>query len=68
MAVIKGQSFSSDTVPRWRAIQAAATGLGLMIGRRLAVPLEGESPWPELGHVATRKLLATASRSAPIAP
>jgi LacI family transcriptional regulator len=62
IAVIKGQSFSSDTVPRWRAIQAAATRLGLSIDPRLVVALEGNSPWPDLGHVAARKLLASGRR------
>ncbi len=62
IAVIKGQSFSSDSVPRWRAIQHAAAGLGLTIDRRLVVALEGDSPWPDLGHEAARKLLATGRR------
>lgn len=59
IAIIKGQSFSSDTVPRWRAIQSAAARLGLMIDPRLVVALEGNSPWPDLGHTAARKLLST---------
>lgn len=62
VAVIKGQSFSSDSVPRWRAIQRAAAALGLTIDRRLVVALEGDSPWPDLGHVAAGKLLAAGRR------
>lgn len=59
IAVIKGQSFSSDTLPRWRAIRSAAAALHLNLDPRLVVALEGNSPGPDLGHVAARKLLAS---------
>jgi LacI family transcriptional regulator len=45
IAFIKGQSFSSDTEVRWKAIQ------------ELTGQLEGESSSPELGYAVTKKLL-----------
>ena len=57
IAVIKGQGFSSDTEPRWRAIEEAADGLGLRLDPRAVVSLEGDAPTHEPGYQATRKLL-----------
>lgn len=57
IAVIKGQSFSSDTEVRWQSIQAEARRLGRPIDERLVVQLEGGSPSPETGYAATRRLL-----------
>ncbi|MFZ5925814.1 MAG: LacI family DNA-binding transcriptional regulator [Acidobacteriota bacterium] len=57
IAVIKGQSFSSDTEVRWNSIEAAARRLGCPIDERLIVQLEGESPSPETGYVAAQRLL-----------
>ncbi len=59
IAFIKGQSFSSDTEVRWRAIRHAAGQMGLCIDRALVVPLEGEDPSHEPGYRATERLLAT---------
>ncbi|HWQ34468.1 MAG TPA: LacI family DNA-binding transcriptional regulator [Blastocatellia bacterium] len=59
LAVIKGQDFSSDTRVRWEAIRMTAKRLGVLIHPKLAVPLEGDSPSPETGYVATQQLLAT---------
>jgi len=58
IAFIKGQEFSSDTQPRWEAIQEAASRLGLRIEPGLGAQLEGDLPSPELGYQMTQKLLA----------
>lgn len=60
LAVIKGQTFSSDTSARWRAIRQAATRTGLTIDRRHVIQLEGDDPLPDLGYQVTRRLLADA--------
>src|ERR1700686_806961 len=59
IAFIKGQEFSSDTEIRWANIEKAARRLNLRICPALVSQLEGDSPSPELGYEATRKLLAT---------
>lgn len=53
IAIIKGQSFSSDTEVRWRAIESAARRHGVPIDPSLTVQLEGDSPSPETGYAAT---------------
>ncbi len=60
IAFIKGQQFSSDTAARWSAIVAAASRLQLPVSPKLTVQLEGDSPTPEPGYMATQKLLARA--------
>src|ERR1700688_1371432 len=62
VAFIKGQEFSSDTEVRWANIEKAARQLGLAISPRLISQLQGDSPSPELGYEATRKLLASRQR------
>src|SRR6202158_2767186 len=62
IAFIKGQEFSSDTEERWANIEKAARQLGLPISPRLISHLEGDSPSPELGYEAPRKLLASHQR------
>lgn len=57
IAVIKGQAFSSDTNIRWQSIREAARALGIPIRAPLVAQLEGDSPSPEVGYVAARKLL-----------
>ncbi len=59
IAFIKGQAFSSDTAVRAKAVTHSAKKLGLRVNEALVAQLEGENPSPELGYVATRKLLAT---------
>lgn len=56
---IKGQTFSSDTEVRWSAIVSVAARLNLEIKSSLVAQLEGNSPSPELGYVAAKKILAT---------
>jgi LacI family transcriptional regulator len=62
LAVIKGQSFSSDTEPRWLSTRKIARALGLMIDPACVVQLEGDSPSPETGYRATQQLLARGSK------
>jgi LacI family transcriptional regulator len=59
IAFIKGQEFSSDTEVRWANIEKAARPLGVRISPKLVSQLEGDSPSPEPGYEATRKLLAS---------
>lgn len=58
IAFIKGQEFSSDTEVRWANIERVASQLGLTIDPRMVAQLEGDSPSPQLGYMATRVLLA----------
>jgi len=44
---------------RWANIARVAHQLGLKINPRLVTQLEGDSPSPQLGYVATKKLLAS---------
>lgn len=62
IAVIKGQSFSSDTEVRWKAICDAARTLDLTLSPKLTAQLEGDSPSPEPGYTATRTLLERGTR------
>ncbi len=57
IAVINGQAFSSDTVPRWQATRAAAAKAGIRLNPKAVVSLEGDAPAHEPGYRATRRLL-----------
>lgn len=57
IAIIKGQAFSSDTEPRWQAIQEAVARAGLTIEPQLVAQLDGDSPSHEPGYFATQRLL-----------
>ncbi len=59
VAFIKGQSFSSDTEPRWQAIVHAAGRAKLKLDPALIVNLEGDSPSHEPGYFAAQRLLAS---------
>lgn len=59
IAIIKGQSFSSDTAARWEAILHTAEGLSLQIDQKLVVQLESDSFTSEPGYTATQALLRT---------
>ena len=59
IAFIKGQEFSSDTEVRWLNIEKVAGELGLPISPALTVQLQGDSPSPQPGYLATKKLLGT---------
>jgi DNA-binding LacI/PurR family transcriptional regulator len=58
IAFVKGQSFSSDTDVRWQATRRAAKQLSLPIDLNKVTQLEGDTPSPQPGYEATRKLLA----------
>ncbi|WP_263382104.1 LacI family DNA-binding transcriptional regulator [Granulicella arctica] len=57
IAFIKGQTFSSDTRLRWKAIQQVAADLGITIDPRLTVQLSGTGLGAEPGRAATVELL-----------
>jgi LacI family transcriptional regulator len=59
IALIKGQAFSSDTEPRWQAIQHAAARADLQLNSDLVAQLEGDSPSHEPGYFAAQRLLAS---------
>lgn len=58
LAFIKGQEFSSDTAIRWANIQIAARQLKLPIVQALVAQMEGDSPSPDVGYRAAKKLIA----------
>lgn len=58
IAFIKGQDFSSDTIIRWETIMEAAQKRGIKPDSRLIAQLEGDLPSPEIGYVATKKILS----------
>lgn len=62
IAFIKGQSFSSDTKPRWEAIVKICATLDLRIAPELVVQLEGTEPGSRPGYDAMQKLLAKRHR------
>ncbi len=57
IAFVKGQAFSSDTEIRWNAFRRQAERLQIPLRPKLTVQLEGNTPSPEVGYVAVRKLL-----------
>lgn len=57
IAFLKGQEFSSDTAVRWDAIREAAKKLGIKIHSENVAQLVGDTPSPEPGYVAARKLM-----------
>ena len=59
IAIIRGQTFSSDTEPRWQAIQQAAARCRLKVDPALVAQLEGDSPTHEPGYFAAQRLLAS---------
>jgi LacI family transcriptional regulator len=59
IAFCKGQAFSSDTDVRWKAIVKTARRLDLPIEPELVTQLEGQTPSPEVGYIAARKVLAS---------
>lgn len=58
IGLIKGQSFSTDTEIRWRAVLSVAQQLGLSVDERLTAQLESDSPSPDVGYEVARKILA----------
>lgn len=62
IAVLKGQDFSSDTDIRWETIAKTAQKRGVSIRERLCAQLVGDTPSPEVGYVAMKKILATGEK------
>lgn len=62
IAVIKGQDFSSDTDIRWKTIVGSAGRRGIRISSSLCAQLEGDSPSPEVGYLAMKKILASGEK------
>ena len=58
IAVLRGQSFSSDATERWFSICSAAQELGIRIPEELAIELDTDDPSPEIGCRLTKQLLA----------
>ena len=58
IAMIKGQDFSSDTEIRWKTIAEAALKREIPISPKLCAQLEGDSPSPEIGYLAMKKVLS----------
>ncbi len=61
IGIIKGQSFSSDTEPRWQAICHAAARCHLVLDPGLIMQLEEDAPSHEPGYLAMRRLLSVRS-------
>jgi len=59
IAFIKGQEFSSDTNVRWASIEKTAREMGLPVSSALITQLQGDSPTPQPGYEATKRLLAS---------
>ena len=62
IAFIKGQEFSSDTAVRWSNIEKIAHKLGLPVVPALVAQLQGDSPTPQPGYQATKKILGSRKR------
>lgn len=62
IAFLKGQEFSSDTEIRWANIEKIARKLGLPIVPGLIAQLQGDSPTPQPGYQATKKILSAHKR------
>ncbi len=58
IAFIKGQDFSSDTEIRWNTIVESAKRREIKIDADLIAQLEGDTPSPEIGYIAARKIIA----------
>lgn len=57
IAFIKGQPFSADSETRWKAIEKAATSLGIEIQEDLIAQLEIDTFSPYVGYPVVRRLL-----------
>ena len=58
IAFMKGQTFSSDSEDRWRAVCRVAQELELAMDPDLIVHLEVDDPSPQLGYPYAKQLLA----------
>lgn len=62
IAFIRGQSFSSDSADRWRAIQSTADEIGIRVRPELTVQLDVDDPSPMRAHALTKDLIARKQR------
>ncbi len=58
IAFMKGQTFSSDSEDRWKAVCGVAQELGLEMDPDLVVNLEVDDPSPQVGYPYAKQLLA----------
>lgn len=58
IAFLKGQTFSSDSEERWKAIAEVAEELNITIRPELVVRIESAASTPEVGFPVTNELLA----------
>jgi DNA-binding LacI/PurR family transcriptional regulator len=58
IAFLRGQTFSSDSADRWRAICGVCSELRISVQPELTVQLDDDDPSPTLGYRATRELLS----------
>lgn len=58
IAFIKGQTSSSDSATRWKAISAVSKELGLRIRPELVVQIEEDLTTPQVGYPYAKQLLA----------
>jgi LacI family transcriptional regulator len=57
IAFMRGQSFSSDSLSRWRSTLHVARSLGLPVSSDLTIRLEQDTHSPELGYPGIQNLL-----------
>jgi len=58
IALMKGQSFSSDSEERWEAVCRTTRELGLVMDPELTIRLDKDDPSPMLGYPFAKQLLA----------
>ena len=58
VAFFRGPSLSSDSVPRWNAIQEVAAEMNISIHPELVFQLENVENTPEIGYLPAKSLLA----------
>jgi DNA-binding LacI/PurR family transcriptional regulator len=58
IAVVRGQSFSSDSKDRWNSICEVAQEMGITIRPELTVELDADDPSPMMGYRFTQQLLS----------
>lgn len=58
IAFLQGQTFSSDSEDRWKAIVEVAAGLKIKIWPELVLRIESAASSPEVGFPITKELLA----------
>ena len=59
IAFLKGQTFSSDSEERWKAITEVAEELNITVRPELVARIESAASTPEVGFPVTNELLAT---------